>query len=268
MPFFRNHSALGTDQQEPWAFGEPYESICRRWIELRYQFLPYIYTAAWQAAETGLPMMRPLALAFPEDLRTYSRDDEFLLGDALLAAPVGYPGQTQRRVYLPGGPWYDFWTGRPRSGEVSVDAPLERMPLFVRAGSVLPMGPVMQHTGEWPPEVLQLNVYPGDGESWLYEDDGHSLSYEKGEVRLTRFVARVAGDDLTLRRLVEGPFDPGYAWFEITVYGVETAPQQVLLDGQPVRATHNAEQGVVQLAAGPWSELRVVWSGDSEGARQ
>ncbi len=96
-PFFRNHAAAGTVPQEPWVFGEPYESICRRWIELRYELLPYIYTAAWQAAQTGLPMMRPLALAFPADRRTYSLDDQFLFGDALLAAPVGYPGQTRRR---------------------------------------------------------------------------------------------------------------------------------------------------------------------------
>jgi alpha-glucosidase len=259
-PFFRNHSALGTTGQEPWAFGEPYESICRRWIELRYQLLPYIYTAAWQAAERGLPMMRPLALAFPEDLRTYSLDDEYLLGDALLAAPVGYPGQTHRRVYLPGGPWYDFWTGKLCRGEVTVDTPLERMPVYVRAGTVLPMGPVIQHTGEWPPEALQLHVFPGDGESWLYEDDGHSLSYQRGELRQTRFVAEMAGDDFAIRRLVEGPFEPGYARFEITVHGVGNAPQQVLLDGQPVSAAHDSGRGKAQLTVGPWSELRVVRS--------
>ena len=146
-PFFRNHSALGTAQQEPWAFGEPYESICRRWIELRYELLPYLYTAAWQAAQSGLPMMRPLALAFPEDVRTYSLDDQFLLGRRT-AGRAGGPARRSARggVYLPGGPWYDFWTGEQPSGEVEADAPLERMPLYVRAGSVLPMGPVMQHT--------------------------------------------------------------------------------------------------------------------------
>ncbi|HEM46014.1 MAG TPA: DUF4968 domain-containing protein, partial [Alphaproteobacteria bacterium] len=168
-PFFRNHAAIGTHPQEPWAFGEPWESICRRWIEFRYELLPYVYTAAWQAAESGLPMMRPLSLAFPRDLRTYSLADEYLFGDALLVAPVHEPGQTWRRVYLPGDEWYDFWTGTRTSGSFNADAPLERLPLYVRPGSVVPMAPVVQHTGEWPPGVLYLHVYPGNGESWLYE---------------------------------------------------------------------------------------------------
>jgi alpha-glucosidase len=254
-PFFRNHSALGTVQQEPWAFGEPYESICRRWIGFRYELLPYIYTAAWQAAQSGLPMMRSLALAFSGDRRTYSVDDQFLLGDTLLAAPVGRPGQTSRRVYLPGGPWYDFWTGERQSGEVTADAPLERMPLYVRAGSVLPMGPVMQHSGEWPPESLRLHVYPGSGESWLYEDDGHSLAYRSGEFRLTHFVCQDTGEGLIVSREAEGPFDPGYSRFEVSIHGLDAAPRQVLVDGLPVEASFDAEMRTIRLAIGPWTRL-------------
>lgn len=256
-PFFRNHSALGTARQEPWAFGEPYESICRRWIELRYRLLPTIYTAAWQATQTGLPIMRPLALAFPDDACTYSLDDQFLLGDALLAAPIGRPGQRMRRVYLPGGPWYDFWTGERLSGEVQADAPLERMPLYVRAGSVLPLGPVMQSTDEWPPGVLQLHVYPGDGEGWLYEDDGHSLDYRRGEFRVTRFVCRSDGEGLTVRREVEGPFVPGYEQFEIHVHGLEAAPRQVLVDGRQAAATFDIGTRAAQLTVGLWERLEV-----------
>jgi alpha-glucosidase len=258
-PFFRNHSALGTRKQEPWAFGEPYESICRRWIELRYELLPYIYTAAWQAAQTGLPMMRPLALAFPQDLRTNSLDDQFLLGDALLAAPVGHPGQTSRRVYLPGGLWYDFWTGERVNGEVTADAPLERMPLYVRAGSVLPLGPVLQYSGEWPPEVLHLHVYPGQGESWLYEDDGHSLAYRSGDFQATRFRCETAaGGSLAIRRQVEGPFNPGYDRFEIHVHGQEAAPQQVLVDGQAVDVTFEDNTTTARLSAKHWTRLEIA----------
>jgi len=257
-PFFRNHSALGTRPQEPWAFGEPYESICRRWIEFRYELLPYLYTAAWQAAQTGLPMMRPLALAFPEDPHTYSLGDQFLLGDALLAAPVGYPGQRSRPVYLPGGLWYDFWTGERLSGQVTADAPLERMPLYVRAGAVLPLGPVLQHSGEWPPEALHLHVYPGDGESWLYEDDGHSLAYQSGMFQQTRFVCETtAAGGLRIRREVGGPFDPGYNRFEIHLHGLGAAPQ-VRVDGVAIDASFDAETGVARLAAGPWTQLETV----------
>ncbi len=257
-PFFRNHSALGTQQQEPWAFGEPCESICRRWIEFRYELLPYLYTAAWQAAQAGLPMMRPLALVFPEDLRTYHLDDQFLLGDALLAAPVSQPAQRSRRVYLPGGPWYDFWTGEQHSGEITVDAPLERMPLYVRVGSVLPMGPIMQHSGEWPPQALRLHIFPGDGESWLYEDDGHSLAYQSGEFRVTRFVCQSGGDSLTVRREVEGPFNPGYEHFEIHIHGLKAESCRTLVDGQPVDVALDARIRTAQLTVGSWTRLQVV----------
>ena len=253
-PFFRNHSAIGTARQEPWAFGEPYESICRRWIEFRYELLPYVYTAAWQSAETGLPMMRPLALAFPDDLRTYGLDDQFLLGDALMVAPVGHAGQTRRQVYLPGGPWYDFWSGECLCGEIEAEAPLERMPLYARAGSVLPMGPITQHTGEWPPEALRLHIFPGDGESWLYEDDGLSLDYQAGAFQLTRFLCQ-AGADLRVHREVRGPFDPGYARFEIYVHGLQAAPQTVDVDGQNIESIFDPEAGTARLEVGDWTDL-------------
>jgi alpha-glucosidase len=255
-PFFRNHSAIGTARQEPWAFGEPYESVCRRWIEFRYELLPYIYTAAWQSTETGLPMMRPLALSFPDDLRTYGLDDQFLLGDALLAAPVAQAGQTRRQVYLPGGPWYDFWSGEALHGQIEADAPLERMPLYVRAGSVLPLGPVIQHTGEWPPEALRLHIYAGDGESWLYEDDGLSLNYQAGEYRRTRFLCQATtGAGLRVRREVAGPFDPGYARFEIYVHGLQAAPQAVDVDGQQIEPIFAPEARTTRLELGDWTDL-------------
>jgi alpha-glucosidase len=256
-PYFRNHSALGTAQQEPWAFGEPYESICRRAVELRYELLPYVYTAAWQAAQTGLPMMRPLALAWPDDARACHIDDQFLLGDALLVAPVLEAGRRSRPVYLPEGIWYDFWTGQARRGEVAAEAPLDRMPLFVRAGTVLPLAPVMQHTGGWPPQALRLLIYPGDGESWLYEDDGHSLAYRSGEWRLTRFACRGDGTRLTVARHLQGPFDPGYARFEVTLQGLQSPPAQVWADRKVVEGAWDAETGGMHISLGPWDLLEV-----------
>jgi alpha-glucosidase len=256
-PFFRNHSALGTAQQEPWAFGEPYESICRHWIELRYELLPYFYTVAWQASRTGVPMMRPLAMAFPDDMRTYNLDDQFLFGDALLAAPIGHPGQRSRRVYLPGGVWYDFWTGERLGGEVEADAPLERMPIYVRAGSVLPMGPMMHSADEWPPEALSLHVYPGDGESWLYEDDGHSMAYQAGEFRLTKLTCETSRGVLTVHRRVEGPFDPGYSRFEVYVHGLEARPRHVLVDGKIGQMDFDENTGTGRLTVSEWSRLEL-----------
>jgi alpha-glucosidase len=200
--------------------------------------------------------MRPLAMAFPHDRRTYSLDDQFILGDALLAAPVCQPGQTPRPVLLPGGPWHDFWTGQPRSAEITA-APLERMPLFVRAGSVVPTGTVMQHTNECPPQALRLRIYPGNGTSWLYEDDGDSLAYQAGDFCRTRFVCEQERDRQTIRREAEGPYEPGYGQFEITVYGRTAAPRQVRVDGQAVHADHHAGTKTLRIMTEPWSSLVV-----------
>ena len=235
-PFFRNHTAILTGDQEPWVHGEPYTTINRRFVELRYRLLPYVYTAFWQCAQSGLPIMRPLLLGWQDDPRTHALDDEFLFGDAFLVAPIGEPGATSRQVYLPAGTWYDFWSDAVYVGgrDVLVDAPLERMPLFVRAGSVIPMWPVMQYVGQRPVDVLTLHVYPGDGESWLYEDDGHSWACQRGEYRLTRFTLRREGGALELRCQIEGSYTPTYDRYRVVVHGVEHEPRRVTADGQPV----------------------------------
>ena len=227
LPLFRNHSALGTPSQEPYVYGEPYESICRRYIELRYRLLPYLYTAAWQAAENGLPIVRPLALAFPGDRRVASLEDQFLCGDALLVAPVLEQGSEARGVYLPAGGWYDFWTGKHIEGPVDlpVRAPLDALPLYVRAGSVVPMGPVMQHSEEFVPEKLELHVFAGDGESSLYEDDGLTHAYRNGELRLTQFRLEEDHSGFTLTRTAQGPYDPGYQSYDVLLRGLPNPPE-------------------------------------------
>ncbi|MBC7233360.1 MAG: glycoside hydrolase family 31 protein [Chloroflexi bacterium] len=238
LPFFRNHASLWSRAQEPWAYGEPYLSLNRNAVEWRYRLLPYLYTATWQCAQNGLPIARPLVLAYPEDERTHALDDEFLCGDALLVAPICEPQATSREVYLPAGNWFDFWTDEQHRGQktIRVAAPLERIPVFVRAGTVLPTWPVMQHTDEQPVDRLILHVYPGDGQSWLYEDDGHSLAYLRGEYRLTRFTCqRTAENGLSITRQAQGPYCPAYTRWEWTIHGLEQAPAQVLADGQPVQ---------------------------------
>ncbi len=228
LPFFRSHTFVHSPDQEPWSWGEPYLTINRRYIELRYRLLPYLYTAFWQCARSGIPIVRPLLIPFQEDEATHALDDQFLCGDALLVAPVTDEGATRRSIYLPAGEWYEFWTDRRFGGpvRVEVEAPLERMPLFVRAGSVVPMGPVMQYVGERPRERLTLHLYPGTGESWLYEDDGRTWRFQDGECRRTRFTLASSTDAegqltrLELGRRVEGMYDPAYHDFEIVVHGV------------------------------------------------
>jgi alpha-glucosidase (family GH31 glycosyl hydrolase) len=160
------------------------EPICRKYLELRYRMLPYLYSAVRECTTTGLPVMRALWLHYPDDPTAVARGDQYLWGRDVLVAPVVEQGATSRQVYLPQGGWFDFWTGERFEGgkEISRAVDLETMPLFVRAGSILPLGPVKQYTGEKVDEPLSVTVYPGaDASFLLYEDDGSSFNYRKGE---------------------------------------------------------------------------------------
>lgn len=182
FPFFRNHSALETVRQEPWSFGEVTERIVRKYIELRVAWMPYLYTAFREASETGLPVMRPLVLEYPDDAATYQLDDQFLCGRDLLVAPVYRPGATCRAVYLPHGTWENNWTGERIQGgrHILVDAPIDTMPMFVRCGSIIAKRPK-----DMPSTKLVLDVYvPEQDEcvtSYFYEDDELTFGYQKGE---------------------------------------------------------------------------------------
>ncbi len=160
------------------------EPICRKYLELRYRLLPYLYSAVRECSTTGMPVMRALWLHYPDDARAAACGDQYLFGKNLLVAPVVEKGATTRQVYLPRGSWYDFWTGEPIQGgrEISRDVSLDIMPLYVRAGSILPLGPNKQYTTERVDQPLSVSIYPGtDGSFLLYEDDGTSFNYRKGE---------------------------------------------------------------------------------------
>jgi alpha-glucosidase (family GH31 glycosyl hydrolase) len=167
------------------------EPICRKYLELRYRMLPYLYSAARESTVSGLPIMRALWLHYPGDSAAVARGDEYLWGRDLLVAPVVEQGATERKLYLPRGGWTDFWTGERLDGgkEVTRKVDLETIPLYVRAGAILPLGPVKQYTSEKVDAPLELNVYPGaDGAFFLYEDDGATFDYRKGEwtgIRMT-----------------------------------------------------------------------------------
>jgi alpha-glucosidase (family GH31 glycosyl hydrolase) len=201
-PIFRSHGWVWREHV-PWAHGAEVEAICRRYAELRYRLLPYTYTLAWQAHADGLPLMRPLVLNYPDDPRVWSLGHEFLWGDDLLVAPVTREGATAWPVYLPAGAWYDFWTGTRYEGPagITLDAPLDRLPLLVRAGAIVPMGPVVQHTGERPLDEVTLLIYPeGTSRFELYEDDGRSNAYRlRGDYALTRFECEAAPGRVTVR---------------------------------------------------------------------
>jgi len=187
---------MSTARHEPWVFGDRVEKICRDYIELRYQLLPYLYTLFWEAATTGTPILRPLLYHFPNDPKTYTLYDQVLLGASFMAAPIYRPGVEYRAVYLPEGVWYDWWTGERYQGATHIlaHAPLERMPLYVRAGAIIPMAPVMQHVDEQPLDLLRLRIWPGTGEFTLYEDDGQTFEYQSGAWATTKYRVLTEGD--------------------------------------------------------------------------
>ena len=178
------------------------EPILRRYLELRYRLLPYIYTAVRECAETGLPPMRALWLHHPDDPDAVRRGDQFLWGRDILVSPVVEKGATNRRLYLPRGLWHDFWTEERLAGGREIDRPVDlaTMPLHVRAGAVLPLGPVRQFAEETVEEPTTLVVYPGaDGRAGLYEDDGRTFEYKKGAWMRIEMEWRDADRRLSLR---------------------------------------------------------------------
>ncbi len=195
-PFFRNHSNLGTIDQEPWALGQPVEAICRTYLNLRYQLLPYLYCLFAAARATGAPIMRPLLWHYQNDPVALACGDQFLLGRELLVAPVLRPGAVARSVYLPNEVWINFWTGERLAGggHVVAEAPLGTIPLFVRAGAVLPLGPVQQFVGEVSDGVVLLHCWPGaEGTLEWYEDDGATQAYEAGQILRRTVSSRTRG---------------------------------------------------------------------------
>ena len=160
------------------------EPICRKYLELRYSLLPYLYSAVRECTVSGLPVMRSLWLHYQDDPVAAARGDEYLWGRDMLVSPVTEKAATSRQIYLPRGIWYDFWNNQRHQGgrEITRDVDLETMPLYVRAGAILPYGPVKQYTSEAVHQPLTLSIYPGaDGSFLLYEDDGSSFNYRKGE---------------------------------------------------------------------------------------
>jgi alpha-glucosidase/alpha-D-xyloside xylohydrolase len=198
------------------------EPICRKYLELRYRLLPYNYSLCREAYDSGLPLMRALWLHYPEDATAVVRGDEYFWGPALLVAPVTTKGATERKVYLPEGDWYDFWTGERHAGrrDVTRKVDLATLPLFVRAGAILPLDPPRQYVAQDTDEPTTVRVYAGhDGEFRWYEDDGRTLDYQKGQFAWTR----LKWDDRARRLTIEPEGDGGFRPAEKTLV-VEVIP--------------------------------------------
>ena len=248
LPWGWNTGELGPSEVRGYTggAGEPPESelhnaavepILRKYLELRYRMLPYIYTAARECCETGVPLMRALWLHYPDDPAATARGDQFLWGRDVLVSPIVEKGATARRLYLPRGTWFDFWTEERLEGGREIDraVDLETMPLHVRAGAVLPLGPVKQYVEETVDGPLTLVVYPGaDGAGSIYEDDGRSFDYRRGDWMRIRLAWRDAARTLSLR-LAPGSrmLAPERRAIEVRVAGSKDA-RRVTFDGRAI----------------------------------
>lgn len=234
-PFFRSHSVGWVGNKEPWEFGDEFTKINRATVELRYQFLPYIYSLFREHEQTGAPVMRPLWYEFPSDKQTYLIADQFMLGSDILVAPVVKDGMRTRGIYLPAGAeWIDWWTGtKLESGKTHYpQTPLDRLPIFIRVGSVVPTQSVVQHTGEMPNAAITLNIAAGISAgrteiAKLFQDAGEGYGYRRDQWREVEITHRRGS--LSIKRT--GSFS-GQRLGSIEVRGIGERPKEMTADGR------------------------------------
>jgi alpha-glucosidase len=201
--------------------------------------MPYLYTGIEETSRTGVPLMRPLFLEYPQAPEFYDDNRDFLFGRDLFVAPVTTEMVDPEDISLPPGEWYDFWTGAKHQykEQIQLRPRLDEMPLYVRAGAILPMQSVVQHTGETPEGPLQLRVYPGeDCRGSLYQDDGHTFAYHKGEILRIQYSCAVSPASITVTSSVEkNAFKPWWSSAALTVYGVAVAPKEIRIGDQVIQ---------------------------------
>ncbi|HEX8351432.1 MAG TPA: TIM-barrel domain-containing protein [Pyrinomonadaceae bacterium] len=259
-PFLRSHSEAGSNPHEPYSYGDEFTKINRASVELRYRLLPYLYTLFQEHTETGAPVMRPLWFEYPDDQRAYTIEDEYLVGRDLLVAPVVVDAARKRRVYFPAGDdWVDWWTGRRYEGgkDAEVEAPLDRLPLFARAGAAIPVIPVIQHTGERTKVSLTLVVVPGpDGEARVWQDGFEGYGDGAFPVRVTQRAGRITVGQTT----AAGSRLTTPEWAQVTaveLLGFAGRPKGVLVDGRPPASPPDFDGGAgrLRVAAPPAAQF-------------
>ncbi len=253
-PIFRDHAGKEKPPQEPWVGGPEHAAIRRHYIEERYRLMPYLYALAEENSRSGLPLMRPVFLEFPQQLAKGGglggSADQFMLGPNLLIAPASegespYP----YTIKLPGNGWYDYWLGKKLTTSTLVETPqLQRLPVFVRPGAILPRQPLVQSTSQTPAGPLQLSIYPGgDCTGQLYFDDGLSFAYKKGDYLRQTVTCHLSphGIDIELSKR-EGRFKPWWQQIDLCIYGVTSVPR-VMWGKKTVPSRYDAEQQTLRV---------------------
>jgi alpha-glucosidase len=248
--------------QEPWSFGEKWEDLAKKAIELRYCLLPCLYTALWHHTLDGSPVLRHLAFADANDPKLWEVERDFLFGEHLLVSPVVQPKVQRQGVYLPKGNWYYFWTGQVGSGEVFVNVLPEQIPFFVREGAVLPVYPTRQHTGEAVGE-LTLYVYYKNGleTSHLYEDAGEGYAHRSGDFSLKIFETEGKNGTFALRQRKEGDYAVGYSKVKIYLVGFPAFVKKCAVDGAelPIKEIRLRDRSLYTLSIRPDFET-IEWN--------
>ena len=243
-PFFRGHSATNQPDKEPWAFGNEVEYNVRQIIDLRYRLLPFLYNEFYNASQTGLPIMRPMFLNYQDDKECYSSNAQyqFMIGNNLLAAPVLNDYDTFKKLYLPGGKWIDWWTNKIYDGEkwIIVSAPINRIPLFIKEGAVIPMQEVQQYTGEKKIDELELVIYPSQKSSYnLYQDDGISFDYKKGIYRTASISTSKSTDKTEIKiSVTKDDFKSGIKDYLLKILNT-TSAEEISVNGKNLKKTNN-----------------------------
>jgi alpha-glucosidase len=256
-PFYRNHAEKGTRMREPWVDGPEHEAIRRRYIEERYRLLPYIYTGMEENSRTGIPLMRPMFLEFPSNPNLETNGTEFMFGRDLLVAPKNWPFiEKPYEIALPEGEWYDYWKGEKLAGEenVKVDPPMQTLPVYVRAGAIIPTQAIVQFVGEQPEGPLDLRVYPGKNCAGdLYLDDGNTLEYQKGDFLRMHFSCDATPNGVVVKvSAPEGPFKPWFSKMRVLIEGATSEVGSVSLDGKAIGGWRK-EHGTILTPAFDWN---------------
>ncbi len=263
-PFCRVHSSGDHGDQEPWSFGSEITDIVRKFIELRYQLLPYLYTMFWRYSKAGTPMLQSLVHYDQEDTQTHFRTDEFIFGKQILVCPIQEPNAKGRRMYIPRGNWYNYWTGELIEGgkERWVVSDLDKMPLFIKEGAIIPKYPVQQYVDELVLEKLTLEIYYklGVESSLVYEDAQDGYDYKKGLFSLRRLKLLGKEKELIVQQFKDGSYMPSYENFEIKLHGLPFKVDRIEIDNEEVslREVHYNGVNVMQVRK-DFTVLHIIW---------
>jgi alpha-glucosidase len=262
-PFCRTHSSGDHGNQEPWAFDEEVINITRKFVNLRYQLLPYLYTMFWQYIEEGVPMLKPLVYYDQDDTQTHYRNDEFIYGNQILVCPILEPNAVGRRMYIPRGEWYNYWTNEFTTGgrEVWIDTKFDEIPVFVKAGAIIPKYPVQQYVGELEFDELTLDLYykKGKEKSVVYEDAQDGYDYKKGRYSFLSFKTIGKEKELIVQLHKEGKYDTPYSKYKINLIGLPFQVTEIEIDNEKVEFDSiSFEENRFLIIDKEFSELHII----------